>query len=111
MRRLLVLVLSLVLVSTRCAACAPAAGGASTAPRGTATLEAKVRARLAASRGRLVAGIAIVHVEGGERLFIDAERPYPLASVFKLPVLVEVGRRLQAGTMKLDDLLTVREEM
>ena len=58
-----------------------------------------------------MAGIAIVHVEGGERLFIDAERPYPLASVFKLPVLVEVGRRLQAGTMKLDDLLTVREEM
>lgn len=98
--RLLSLLLVLVCVS----------GPVMAAPAREATLLSKVRALTAAQRGRLSCGVAIIHVEGGERVLVDAERKVPLASVFKLPILVEIGRRLQQKTMTLDASLTIRED-
>ena len=79
-------------------------------PRPIAPLEARVRALVAAQRGRLKAGIAIVHVEGGEQVLVDGQHTFPLASVFKLPILVELGRQLQAGALKLDQSLPIRAD-
>lgn len=104
MRRLLLAVLILACISGAALA-APAAPSPS-----TWKLEAQVRALVGAQRGRLVAGVAVVHIESGARVEVDADRPYPLASVFKLPILVEIGHRLQAKTMTLDQALTIREE-
>lgn len=69
-----------------------------------------MRALVDAQRGRLAAGVAIVHVESGARVEVDADRPYPLASVFKLPILVAIGYRLQAKTMTLDQAMVIRED-
>jgi beta-lactamase class A len=74
------------------------------------SLEKKVNALVAAHRGRMRAGVAIVHLEGGESVYLDAHTRSPLASVFKLPILVELARRLEAGKLSLGQSLTLRED-
>lgn len=55
------------------------------------------------------AGVAIVHIPSGERTELNGKTPYPLASVFKLPVMIELVRQIQAGKngMALSRQLTV----
>ncbi len=47
------------------------------------------------------AGVAIVHIPSGERTELNGTTPYPLASVFKLPVMIELVRQVQAGKQGL----------
>jgi len=55
------------------------------------------------------AGVAIVHLPSGERTEVDGRTPYPLASVFKLPVMIELVRQIEKGQkgLSLDRQLTV----
>lgn len=46
----------------------------------------------------------------GETLRIEADRAMPTASVIKLAVLVAVYARAHAGTLSLEDRLTIRDE-
>lgn len=73
-------------------------------------LEAKVRALVAKYPGMKV-GVSILHVPSGERVDLDGDRPYPLASVFKLPIMIEVARQIQAGEkgLTLNKRLVLRE--
>ncbi|MEZ4830869.1 MAG: serine hydrolase [Caldilineaceae bacterium] len=52
------------------------------------------------------------HIETGAEIDIDADRFYPLASVLKIPVLVEAFRQIGQGRFSLDDRfeLTVDEK-
>jgi beta-lactamase class A len=52
------------------------------------------------------------HIESGEEIDIDGDRVYPLASVLKVPVLVEAFRQISEGRFALDDrfALTVAEK-
>jgi len=49
------------------------------------------------------AGIAVKHLESGRELLINAEEPFPMASVFKLPVLVELMAQVGEGRLSLED--------
>jgi beta-lactamase class A len=53
-------------------------------------------------------GIAIQHVESGEETRINADAVFPTASVFKVPVLVEVFKQARAGRFDLDDRLELK---
>lgn len=47
-------------------------------------------------------GVAVVHVETGRTAGVQEERPFPLFSVFKLPLAVAVLQDVQARRLSLD---------
>lgn len=49
-------------------------------------------------------GIAIKHLESGEALAIKGDEFFPMASVFKIPILVEVMAQIKEGRFSLDDM-------
>ena len=61
----------------------------------------EIARRLAGSAARF--GVAIRHLETGRELMVDADSPVPLASVVKIPVMVEVFAHLEDGRFALDD--------
>ncbi len=52
------------------------------------------------------AGIAIWHIESGEQIDINGTRPFPMASVFKIPILATAGR---LNKISLDERITLTE--
>ncbi len=74
----------------------------------TATLHDTLRAII--NRGPATAGVAVRHVERDEAVGFDADQPYPAASVFKIPVLVEAFRRMALGEFSLADRWELTEE-
>ncbi len=60
--------------------------------------------------GGFDAGLSVWHIESGEQLDINGDQPFPMASVFKIPVLAAAGLQLEQGKLKLDDRIPVRDE-
>lgn len=54
-----------------------------------------------------VIGIAVKHLESGRDLAVNGDTFFPMASVFKLPILVEVMAQIEEGRFKLDDEIEV----
>lgn len=54
-------------------------------------------------------GVALEHLESGQGLEINAGSPFPMASTFKLPVLVEVMAQVKEGRFSLDDEVSVQK--
>lgn len=54
-------------------------------------------------------GLAAKHLGTGEELRVNAEAVMPTASTIKVPILIEVFRRVEAGTVDLERMLTVTE--
>ena len=52
-------------------------------------------------------GIALRHIESGEEVLVNADQYFPLASVVKIPVLVEMCYRLAEGQIKPSDRWTL----
>lgn len=65
-------------------------------------------AALAAAVGGTV-GVAARNLASGAELHIAADELYPMASCFKIPIMVEVMRRVDAGALRLGDRLTLTE--
>lgn len=55
-------------------------------------------------------GLAACNVATGEEVGHNPDRPMPTASVFKLPLLVEVFRQAETGTLDLDERVTLRAD-
>ncbi|MCA1652398.1 MAG: serine hydrolase [Acidobacteria bacterium] len=79
------------------------------APAADASLESLAREveRLSEGSGGL-AGMAALHLETGRRLALRGGERFPMASTFKLPVAVELLRRVDAGEVSLDEMVTLR---
>ena len=60
------------------------------------------------SHGRLA--LAIVDLQSGATASVDAERALPAASLFKLPILLEVLTEQEAGRLDPDLCLAIRAE-
>ena len=52
-------------------------------------------------------GLYMKHVESGKEIAIEADKIFPLGSVFKIPVMVEVLRQADEGTISLDEKLVL----
>lgn len=78
------------------------AGGVAT-PTDTALsrLQERIAALAAAFDGDV--GVAAIHVESGRGVAASGDRPFFLASVYKLPIAVALLRRVDAGTLALSD--------
>jgi beta-lactamase class A len=60
--------------------------------------------------GPFTGGVAVRHIERDERVGFDGDTPYPSASVFKVPVLVEAFRQVGQGAFSLTDRWELTEE-
>jgi beta-lactamase class A len=69
-------------------------------------LESEIVRLSAVSGGKV--GVGIIHLETGRELFVNGAEPFPMASTFKVPVAVELLTRVQAGTVRLDSMITLR---
>ncbi len=96
------------------AAPSAAAQSAAAAARQTTVAEAGSIDRLQGVLQRLVdrfpgrAGVHVIHLETGLRTGVDDETPYGMASTYKVPILVELMSRVDAGELSLDDTVAVQ---
>ena len=75
-----------------------------TDPRGVHESVTAIVARLGGT-----VGVAARNLASGAEVYIGADELYPMASCFKIPVMVEVMRQVDAGVLRLDDRLTLTE--
>ena len=53
-------------------------------------------------------GVSLVHVESGAQLFsYDADKPFPMASVYKLPIAFEMLSQVAEGRLRFDKLVNI----
>src|SRR5437660_6307813 len=79
-RLALTLVLLAVAAGVRTGAAGPSAA--------LARLQAQIERAARGARGSV--GVVVKHVESGAEIAVNGDEPYPMASTFKLPVLVEL---------------------
>ncbi|MBZ5497432.1 MAG: class A beta-lactamase-related serine hydrolase [Acidobacteriia bacterium] len=54
-------------------------------------------------------GVAIKHLESGQTLNVNGDMLFPMASAFKVPVLVELLYQVKEGRFKLEDEISVQK--
>lgn len=69
-------------------------------------LEAEIGRLSAISGGKV--GVGIMHIETGRELFVNGSEPFPMASTVKVPIAVELLTRVQAGSVRLDSMITLQ---
>ncbi|MDO8322350.1 MAG: class A beta-lactamase [Phenylobacterium sp.] len=57
-----------------------------------------------------VLGVGLMNLESGETWDFNGERRFPMQSVFKAPLGAAVLAEVDAGRLKLDDIITLAEE-
>src|SRR6185295_15134125 len=62
----------------------------------------------AAQRARGEVGIAVKHLESGTEILINADKKFPMASTYKLPILVELYYQASEGKLSLDEIVEVK---
>src|SRR5687767_2254856 len=72
------------------------------------TLAARVRSLIAASGAEVA--VAFRTLDGSSELLIDPDKPFHAASTMKVPVMIELFRQAEAGELKLDEPLAIRNE-
>lgn len=70
-------------------------------------IEARLKARLQSFRG--VMGVAAKDLRTGEEVLIDADRPFPTASLIKVAVMVEVFHQIAEGRLRRDQEVLLPE--
>jgi beta-lactamase class A len=68
-------------------------------------LRGRINAAMPLAQGMV--GVAIKHLETGTSLSINGDEPFPMASTFKLPVLVELHAMARAGQLDWDERVEV----
>ena len=54
-------------------------------------------------------GVAAQHIHSGESVYINGDTYFPMASVFKIPVFVEVMAQIKEGRFTLDDEVRINK--
>jgi beta-lactamase class A len=63
-------------------------------------LENKIDRIISRSQGTI--GVSLIHVESGATLSVRGAERFPMASVYKLPIAIELLAQVSAGTLSLD---------
>jgi len=71
-------------------------------------LEARILEQITQSGAEV--SVALRSLDGQPEVLIDPDKPYHAASTMKVPVMIELFRQAQAGTLSLDDPLPVKNE-
>jgi beta-lactamase class A len=76
--------------------------------RSQSTLEAELRAAIAASGAEVA--VAVRTLDGRTEVLIDADKPFHAASTMKVPVMIELFRQVASGKLSLDTPIPIRNE-
>jgi beta-lactamase class A len=76
-------------------------------PQGIERLHKQIEAMIRTVEGEV--GVAAKHLETGEEITINGDTYFPMASVFKVPVLVEVMAQIKEGLFTLDDEISIQK--
>ncbi len=74
---------------------------ASPADPGISKLRAELLKTAKEAKGQL--GLYVKHIESGREIAVEADKIFPLASVFKLGVMIETFRQIEEGSITLDE--------
>jgi beta-lactamase class A len=74
----------------------------------SASLERQLRAEIGKSKAEVA--IAVHSLDGTLEVLIDPDKQFHAASTMKVPVMIELFRQADAGLLKLDEPLTIRNE-
>jgi beta-lactamase class A len=58
-----------------------------------------------------ILGVAVRHLGTEEEVNFNGDELFPTASVFKVPVIVELYRQIEAGKLSLDDRLVLKDSL
>jgi beta-lactamase class A len=72
------------------------------------SLETRMRAIIQQSGAEVA--VAVRTLDGSSTVLIDPDKTFHAASTMKVPVMIELFRQAEAGTLKLDESLTIRNE-
>ncbi|MDF2569335.1 MAG: per1 [Sporomusa sp.] len=72
-------------------------------------LNQKIQAVLAKYSCR--SGIVIINLSNGTRLELHPEMVFPAASMIKVPIMIEVMRQAAAGTLSLDQMFEITDDV
>jgi len=89
------------------AAIAPASAQDAPALAGLQRLEKQIRNVIEGEEGEV--GVSLLHIETGRALAVNGDTPFPMASAFKVPVLVEVLSQVREGRFSLDDEVRIQK--
>ncbi len=78
---------------------------AASSPAGLERLQVQMSRAAADARGEV--GVAVKHLESGTELAINGDQPFPMASTFKLPVLIELYAKVKAGQLGWDQMIDI----
>jgi beta-lactamase class A len=73
-----------------------------------ADLKGQIEAAIKSLGEKVVVEMAFRDLETGESVLIRADEPIHPASTMKIPVMLEVYRRAEAGSLKLDDRIAIK---
>ncbi len=76
-------------------------------PQGIERLHKQIEAVIRSVDGEV--GVAAKHLETGAEIAINGDTYFPLASVFKVPVLVEVMAQIKEGLFALEDEISIQK--
>lgn len=85
----------------------PAAGQDNPSLSGIQRLEKQIRNVIEGEDGEV--GVSLLHIETGRELAVNGDTPFPMASAFKVPVLVEVLSQVREGRFTLDDEIRIQK--
>ena len=68
-------------------------------------LRAVVEQAIESSSGEM--GVSIKHLESGQELAVNGHSPFPMASTYKVAILVELFHQVDAGTIRLDEMVSL----
>jgi beta-lactamase class A len=83
----------------------PAAGQDNPSLTAIQRLEKQIRNVIEGEEGEV--GVSLLHIETGRALAVNGDTPFPMASAFKVPVLVEVLSQVREGRFTLDDEIRI----
>jgi len=86
------------------------AGAEAPPPKPLAPLEKSLRSIVESVGEDMDVGIAVTQIEKGLSLNIHGTKPYPLASVFKVPILVTVMKKIDDRAFTLSTPIKIREQ-
>lgn len=52
-------------------------------------------------------GVAVKHLETGQEVEVNGQSAYPMASTFKIPILVELFNQVDQGVVRLDETISL----
>jgi beta-lactamase class A len=73
-----------------------------------ADLKGQIEAAITSLGEKVVVEVAFRDLETGESVLIRADEPIHPASTMKIPVMLEVYRRAEEGSLKLDDKIAIK---